>query len=216
MAPYRVVIFDFDGTLADSFPWFADIYNSVADRYSFPRQDRAAIERLRTLSGRQLVRHLGVPAWKVPLIAAHVRRLKARDAHLISLFPGVEPLLLRLSNAGVTLAIVSSNSYDNVRSIIGAQNARLVEHFECGASIFGKQSRFERLLRRTGVAPAEILCVGDEIRDAEAARGAGIPFGAVTWGFTAREALLAQEPAELFTRVAEIGDTVLQSRTRSA
>jgi phosphoglycolate phosphatase len=188
----------------------------VADRYGFPRQDAATIERLRGLSGRQLVRHLGVPAWKIPLIAAHVRKLKARDAQLITLFPGVERLLHRLAAAGVTLAVVSSNSHANVRTILGRELNGLITHFECGASIFGKQSRFERLGRRSGIPRAESLCVGDEIRDAEAARGAGFPFGAVTWGFTTREALLAQAPDELFSRVEEIGDMVLRSRTRSA
>ncbi len=35
--PYRLVVFDFDGTLADSFPWFARVINDVADRYRFAR-----------------------------------------------------------------------------------------------------------------------------------------------------------------------------------
>jgi phosphoglycolate phosphatase-like HAD superfamily hydrolase len=213
---YKLVIFDFDGTLADTFPWFAGIFNDVADRFGFARHEPAAIERLRGLSGRELIRHLGIPAWKIPLIARHVRRLKSRDAASIRLFGGVPALLRRLNTAGAELAVVSSNAYPNVRTIMGADNVSLVTQFECGASLFGKKSRFERVRRRSGLAPSEILCVGDEIRDAEAARTAGIPFGAVTWGFTTREALLAQRPAELFSRVDEIGHVIIGGRSRTA
>ena len=75
-------------------------------------------------------------------------------------------------------------------------------------SIFGKTSRFRRVLRRSGLRNDEVLCVGDEIRDAEAARAAGIPFGAVTWGYTTADALLRHEPAEVFQSMDAIVPTV--------
>lgn len=50
------------------------------------------------------------------------------------------------------------------------------------------------------------MSFGDEIRDAEAARAAGIAFGAVTWGQHSPEALGAQSPAEIFVTVPEIAD----------
>ena len=205
---YRLVIFDFDGTLADSFPWFVRVFNEVADRFRFARMDGQELELLRDLSGRQMVKHLGVPSWKLPLIARHMRKLKARDLHTVSLFPETDQLLRRLSDAGVILAIVSSNAEENVRRILGPEIASRIRFFGCGASLFGKRRSFLRVLKHSGVPPHEALCIGDEIRDLEAARAAGIPFGAVGWGYTTAEALRAHAPEEWFGSMQEIVDVV--------
>ena len=61
---YQLVIFDFDGTLADSFPWFSRIINDVADRFRFKRMAPHEMDTLRTMDARALMRHLGVPLWK--------------------------------------------------------------------------------------------------------------------------------------------------------
>lgn len=206
---YRLVMFDFDGTLADSFPWFVRVINGVADRYRFKRIEEDEFDTLRGYSGREMVRHLGVASWKLPFIAGHMRRLKTRDADSVPLFPGTGALLRRLDEAGVTVAIVSSNAEANVRRILGPENTARVHFFECGASIFGKRSSFRRVLRRSGVAPAEALCVGDEIRDLEAAREAGLPFGAVTWGYTTAAALRGRSPEYVFASMEEIAETVI-------
>jgi phosphoglycolate phosphatase len=201
---YRLVIFDFDGTLADSLPWFLRSIDSVADRFRFRRLGDGDVELLRGRGAREIIRYLGIPAWKLPFIARHMRRLKARDRDEVSLFPGVDSLLEHLSATGVRLALVSSNASGNVRHILGPANSARIQHWECGTSIFGKKRRFRRVLRRAGVRPEEALCVGDEIRDAEAARAAGIPFGAVAWGYSTAEALRRTRPAALFTRMEEI------------
>lgn len=205
---YRLVVFDFDGTLADSFAWFVDVWNDAARRYRFRAVEPEEVEGMRGLSAREVMRRAGTPAWKVPFIVAHARRRRHRYAEQAALFPGVGALLRRLAEAGVEIAIVSSNSEANVRRVLGRENAGLVRHYECGASIFGKKASFRRVLRRSGVEPGATLCVGDEIRDAEAARAAGIPFGAVSWGYTTAEALGALGPAEQFATVAEIGEVV--------
>jgi phosphoglycolate phosphatase-like HAD superfamily hydrolase len=76
---YRLVIFDFDGTLADSFPWFLRSIDSVADRFRFRRLREGDVELLRGHGAREIIRYLGIPTWKLPFIARHMRRLKARD-----------------------------------------------------------------------------------------------------------------------------------------
>lgn len=212
---YRLIIFDFDGTLADSFPWFVATINTVADRYGFRRIDEGELDLLRGYSAREMVRRLGIPAWKLPLIARHIRQLKSRDRDAIGIFPGVGTLLRQLADRGVVLAIVSSNSEENVRRVLGPGLAPVIHHYACGASLFGKAASFRKVLRRCGIAPRETLCVGDELRDLEAAREAGIPFGAVTWGYTTADALRAHAPEVLFERVEEIAEAVLeQDKTR--
>jgi phosphoglycolate phosphatase len=206
---YKLVIFDFDGTIANSLPWFLHLANTIADTFKFRRIEESEIETLRGLSPQQVIRHLGVPMWKLPLIAHHVRALTAKNIDQIMLFEGADRLLRQLSDAGVTLAIVTSNSSANVRHVLGADHAALITYYECGTSIFGKGPRFRRILRQSGVRPSEALCIGDELRDLDAARKERIPFGAVAWGFTNVEGLKGYAPAEVFAEVGEIADAIL-------
>ncbi|AWV16059.1 HAD family hydrolase [Methylobacterium sp. XJLW] len=204
----RLVVLDFDGTLADSFPWFCSVLNGVADRYRFRRVEAHEVEGLRLLGARAIVARLGIPRWKLPLIARHMHRLAARDAGQIALFPGVPAMLAAVAEAGVPLAILSSNRADTVRRVLGPDNADRIGTYACGASVFGKARRLRTLLARTGVAPDRALCIGDEIRDLEAARALGCPFGAVAWGYTDSRALAALGPEHLFSKPAEIARLV--------
>jgi phosphoglycolate phosphatase len=201
---YRLAIFDFDGTLADSLSWSIGAMNELADRYRFRRVLEEEIETIRGWEVRRIVDHLGVPAWRMPVIVRQMRERMASDIGRIPLFPGVERMLEELEARGVAIAIVTSNSEANARGILGERNAARVRHFGCGASIFGKRPKLRRVLRASGIPAARAIAIGDEIRDVDAARAEGIPFGAVSWGYASREALAAQHPAEIFDSVDEI------------
>lgn len=202
--PYKLAIFDMDGTLSDSFPWFRSVLNSVADRHRFRRVEEHQIEQLRDSSAREIIGILGVAPWRIPFIARDMRRMKARDMASIPLFPGVERMLQTIAARGIMLAIVSSDSEANIRHALGPANAELIAHYACGSSLFAKARKFRRVLKLSGVAPDDALCIGDEIRDIEAAREAGIDFGAVTWGYTSAAALKARAPNYLFSRIDEV------------
>jgi phosphoglycolate phosphatase len=201
---YRLAIFDFDGTLADSFSWFLGVFGRLADEFGFRRLEDHGIEAFRGRSARQLIGHLDVPAWKLPRIARRMRQHMAREIGEITLFPGVDRLLYELDRRGVRLAIVTSNSLENVRRVLGPENAALIDHYACGASIFGKRPKIREVLRAARLAPAEAICIGDEIRDLEAARAEGIAFGAVSWGYTSPEGLRAHGPEAMFESLEEI------------
>jgi phosphoglycolate phosphatase len=204
----RLVIFDIDGTLVDSFPWFASILNDVADRYRFRRVGPHEIETLRGLGAREIMRTLGVPAWKVPLIAAHMHKRKAQALDGMRLFDGTERMLRDLHAKGIQLAAVSSDTETNVRAALGPELAALIGHFECGASLFGKAAKFRKVLAAAGCAPAEAMAIGDEIRDLEAARAVGVAFGAVGWGYTRPDALRSRHPDEMFATMEQICERV--------
>jgi phosphoglycolate phosphatase len=206
----RLVIFDFDGTLADSFGWFLDVGDALADRHRFDRLDRSDLDRLRTLDARQMLKQHRVPLWKLPLIARDARKLMARDVERMPLFDGVRPALARLAAGGTRLAIVTSNSRANVLRVLGPDTAARISAFECGVSLFGKPRRLRRVLRTTDIPAAEALYVGDELRDAVAARAAGIPFGAVSWGYAHPDTLRARSPARIFERVEDLASCLAE------
>jgi phosphoglycolate phosphatase len=209
--PYSLAIFDLDGTLADSFPWFRSTLNGVADRYRFRRVDEQDVEMLRHASTHEILDHLGIRWWKIPLIARHMRKLKTAHAATIPLFDGVGTMLTTLATNGVRLALVSSDTEDNARAKLGVW-AALFSDFDCSASIFGKAAKFRRVLQRAGVDPAQVIAIGDETRDIEAARLAGIACGAVTWGYAAPKALIDRKPDLVFARMEEIAEALLQGR----
>jgi phosphoglycolate phosphatase len=201
---YRHAVFDFDGTLADSFPWFMGAVNACADRFGFRRMEDHEIDTLRGYEVRRLIAHLRAPTWKLPLIARHMRARMSADIGGIALFPGVDRMLEALAAAGIRTAIVTSNSAENVRRVLGPRNAALVHHVEGGASILGKAPRLRKVVRASGIPARETLSIGDEIRDLHASRAAGIAFGAVGWGFTTLPALRAQAPDAVFETMDEM------------
>ncbi|MBB4367474.1 phosphoglycolate phosphatase [Bradyrhizobium sp. cir1] len=204
---YSLAIFDLDGTLADSFPWFLRTINDVADHFGFRRVRDEDVEGLRHASSREILSHLEVPLWKLPAIARHARRLKAEAVSEIPLFAGVETMLQTMAENGVQLALVTSDSEANAREKLG-DAAALFSHYACSASLFGKSAKFRRVVRRAGVEPNRVIAIGDEVRDIEAARAVGIACGAVCWGYAAPAALRALGPDHVFERMDEIASTL--------
>ncbi|RYZ46126.1 MAG: HAD family hydrolase [Myxococcaceae bacterium] len=205
---YRLIIFDFDGTLADSVDWLRGVFNDVARRYGFRSVSAEELEALRGQDTRSIIAQLGVPVWKLPFIAAHMRKLVARDAHRIPLFPGIEALLEQLHAQGIVLAVVSSNSEENVRRVLGPVASARIRHYGCGAGLFGKRAKFRKVLKAAGMRASEALSVGDEVRDIEAAAAEGIATAAVTWGYATEALLRSRAPTVVFTRLDELLQSV--------
>ena len=201
---YRLAIFDFDGTLADSFPFFLRVFNQLAEQHGFQGIDPDQAPAYRHYSARQMMEQVGLPAWKLPFVAKSFISLMKQNAASISLFEQIDDLLLHLATNGVLLAIVSSNAYDNVSQILGPANMKLMSQVECGMSIFGKPARIQKVLKKTGLTGRDVIYIGDQVSDLEAARKVKIAFGAVSWGYGTIESLREHCPEEEFDRVSAI------------
>ena len=202
---YKLAIFDFDGTLANSFPWALSIVDGIAEKHQLKKIDlKEDIEILRGYDARQLAKHYGVRWWKLPSIVKDARVLMARDAHTIPVFEGTGELLQELSDMGITLGLVTANSLENARAILGPKIFGFFKYWECGVSVFGKTSKFKKILRKSGFPAAETICIGDEIRDIQAAKKANLTACAVAWGYTRVDALQAHNPEKIFTSMPEI------------
>lgn len=201
---YDIAAFDFDGTLADTMPWFNSILNTVADKYGFRKIDAAERDQLRHRDATEILKFLGIPLWKLPAIMAHVRTLMQEIDPSVHMFDGIPDALARLKAAGVRLAVVSSNSLENVQRVLGPDTAVLFDDYECGTDLFGKAAKIDRLLKRHDTAPERFLLVGDEMRDIDAARKAGVRVGSVAWGYNHVDALRERGPDELIMQVADL------------
>jgi phosphoglycolate phosphatase len=201
---WDLAIFDIDGTLADSFPFFVGLQNRLAAMHGFRRIEPDEVESLRGWPARDLMRHVGLPRWKLPFVARSYIRLMRDEGHHVGLFAGVDDALTALHARGVRLAVVTSNSAENARRVLGEANWQRLVHAECGASMFGKRRRLARVLEVARVPASRAIYVGDQVMDADAARGAGIAFGAVAWGYATPERLRASDPDVVFERIEDL------------
>lgn len=191
--PYDLAVFDFDGTLADSFPFFLGVHNELARKHGFPEVADHEVPALRELPTRELAKRAKLPAWRLPVVARDfVARMHQAEA--VPLFAGVPEALRGLRESGLRLALVTSNSRANALRVLGPELSAGFEHVDCGASMFGKAARLRRVLKTLGVEPRRSLYIGDQTADADAARAAGMDFGAVHWGYATPAALQSMHP----------------------
>ena len=91
-----------------------------------------------------------------------------------------------------------------MQRVLGPDAAALFDDYECGTDLFGKAAKIDRLMRRHEIAPERFLLVGDEMRDIDAARKAGVQVGSVAWGYNHVDALRERGPDEIFLAVADL------------
>ncbi len=196
----RLLLFDFDGTIADTFDAAFAILNKLAGEFGFRPLDPSELEKARDMRTRQVMKFLKIPMSKMSRIA----RRGSEEIHLR--MPGVEPLpgmpaLLReLHAAGFELGIVTSNSEPNVRLFLQKHDLELFAFIRSSSKLLGKARELRQVMKSRKIPAAEILFIGDETRDIEAAQKAGIPMAAVTWGYNSRRSMDEMKPDFLFDR----------------
>ncbi len=212
------VIFDFDGTIADSMDAFLGVYNRIAPEYgcrTIPENDRFFLRKRRP---QECFREYGMTILKLPVIVLRMRKEARGCITGIKPFPGVVEAIRELGAAGYTLGVVSSNAPENVRRFLAHHDlTRFFDFVQGSKHVFGKHMVIKRLFRTRGIRPGCAVYVGDETRDVEAARKSGIPVISVSWGYQAREALAASGPDRIVDSPADLCGTVgeLFGRTRS-
>jgi phosphoglycolate phosphatase len=189
MGKYKLVMFDFDGTLADSFEWFIGTINMVAERYDFKPLDLGRIDEIRGYSPRQMMAVTELPWWKLPLVTREMRRLMSTRIDEILPFQGVNELFQDLRREGTEIAIVTSNAKENVVRVLGAESTALISYWGCGASMFGKQSKVKAVLKASRLSINDAVYVGDAISDSKMAASLKMDFVGVAWGYTKPEIL---------------------------
>jgi phosphoglycolate phosphatase len=203
-----LVIFDFDGTIADSSGESLLAYNRVAPRLRLRPIAESEVSELRRMTVGQLMTALGIPMWKLPRLMIAVR------ADLIEHFQAVKPIrgmpraLRELRAAGYRLAIVTSNSKANVRSFLARHDLDLFPTIVAGAGIFSKATRLRRLLRAARLNGTRCVFIGDTAPDVRAAREAGTLAVGVTWGFAGHPPLAAEHPDAVLDHPADLALTI--------
>jgi HAD superfamily hydrolase (TIGR01549 family) len=200
----NTIIFDFDGTLADSMNLLLEITNELAGEFGYRTVTMEQITELQKLSSRDILKVSGISFWQVPLILRRFKLAFRKKASKVQLFPEVVQMLHSLKVGGYKLGIVSSNSVENIVAVLQHHQIDHLFTFISSGSIFGKGQAIKASLRANYIRPTEAMYVGDEIRDIDAARHSHIPSIAVTWGFNHRDTLSGHQPDYLVHRPADL------------
>jgi phosphoglycolate phosphatase-like HAD superfamily hydrolase len=198
------VLFDFDGTLADTFPRVERLLPRLARELGFTDPGEEGIRQLRGRNLPRILSQLGIPWWKVPLVLWRARALLEADVETIPLFPGIADLLNDLDKAGMEWGILTSNGIDVVRRTLYQNAAPEPGWLEAGLGLAGKAKRICRMARHWGIPTGELVLVADETRDVEASRKAQVPMIAVTWGYNTEAALAEAGATRLARDVGEL------------
>lgn len=189
------LLFDFDGTIADSLSAIVAITNRLAPEFGYRATPFADIDGLKGLTARQLIRYSGIPVLKIPALLRRVRsELREQSAGIP---PCAEMLtaIRALHEQNHQLGIITSNTPEAVGAFLAAHQ---LEHcfvsIAGGGTLFRKGKLIARCLEHQQFDLATTVYVGDEVRDIDAARFAGIRSVAVTWGFNSTAALTAAQP----------------------
>ncbi len=200
---YSCVIWDFDGTLADTLTTGLEIYNQLAEKQGFkPVEDP---ESVRNLDLKSFLRQHRIPLVKVPILVKKFLALQKERIGSVSLFAGIPEVLRQLREKGVRLGILSSNSRENIESCL--QNNGVDELFDFVVGyprLFGKARALRRLAKKYQTDSQRLLYIGDEIRDLQAGQKAGVATAAVTWGFNNADALEKYAPKFLLHKPEEL------------
>lgn len=200
----RVLVFDFDGTLADTFHSVLSIVNGLAAEFNFKRIEWHEAERLRDRSWREILRYLEIPVVKVPFIVAKTRRQLFKEIEAIRPVKGIREVVVQLKSVGHEMGILSSNSFQNVMNFLGRHEMACFDFISTSSKVWGKRRQLQAIVTSPNWQAREILYIGDEVRDIEAAQAAGVEIAAVTWGYNSRSALEAYKPDYLVTKPEEL------------
>lgn len=204
----RTVIFDFDGTLADTFVSSIRIFEKLMHRNK--PYSPAEIQRLRGLTALHIVRELRIRPWKLPWLMLRGRALMRKEVETIVIFEGLEAVLQQLEAAGIDMYIISSNSPGTIRKVMEAKGlSKYFKRIYGNVGIFGKAKMLRKVMDRNQLEATSIYYVGDEGRDVEAAKRVHVHSVAVGWGFNTPDLLAKHHPSALVTTPQELADALL-------
>lgn len=208
----RLIVFDFDGTLADSLDIFIEATNRLAKDFRYEPLTATQIELLRKLGIQEVAQELGIPKWRSICYLQRFRQELTRCIDDLALVEGIETALHSLKAEGYRIGIVTANSRRNVEHVLQKYDIdHLFEFIYGGQILSGKSRTLKRLARLNANNTKELVYVGDEINDIKATKRVGLTSIAVSWGFNDRTVLAEQEPEFLL----DYPDQILGSLTQA-
>ncbi len=199
------IIFDFDGTLADTLPHVLDIGEEVTGLII----DRKQIEVLRNKPMKVILKEFKIPLRRVPRYLIQGKKLLLKRNDKITPIKGIESVLKDLKKAGYDMQIVSSNSAPIIVSFL--RRYKIEQYFSSvhgNIGLFSKAQALKKIIKRQNKQIGECIYIGDEVRDIEAAKKINLSIVAVTWGFNGEQILKEHDPNALAIKPSQLAGKI--------
>jgi phosphoglycolate phosphatase len=199
------ILFDFDGTLADMNEIMFRILNQLARENNRPELTEETARRFQNMHPKDVLKEYGVPIWRIPFLLVRGRQLLKERVESVQLVPGILDVVGHLKLKGKRLGIVTSNSKENVLSVLRRYHAEsLFDFIYSENTIFGKEKALKKVMNREKIKPGMAVYVGDEVRDVEGSKKCGLPVVSVTWGLNGKQILEKSSPTWIISKPHEL------------
>lgn len=203
------IIFDFDGTIANSFDY---VVNFLAEEAKLAPLTAEQKSHLHDMPMAAIAKTLGLPWWRMPQLFWRGRVKMGKAIRYVEPFAGMEEVVRKCHEEGHELYIVSSNVVRNLHDfLVRHEMQQYFLEIYGGVGLFGKAPALRRLVKEQNLEVKHCVYVGDEVRDVEAAQAVKMRAVAVSWGFARKAHLeklqpyaLANTPLELMRVLEEL------------
>ena len=213
----KAILFDFDGTIADTYQAIANITNQLSTEFGYKRLSQEELLLIKKLSSREIVKLSEISIFKLPFLVRRVRSELSKEIAQLTPIHEIDKVLLELKQLGYILGIVTSNNQENAEIFLQKNNlAHLFSYIYSGTAIFGKHRVINQAIRDHRLQKSDVIYVGDETRDIRSARKSHIPVVAVSWGFNAAEILREHQPDYLVDHPSELLEAIAHWQSRES
>ena len=202
----KTLIFDFDGTIADSGLRVVEIINELLTDFGLKKLEDSDIEKLRGKNIKEVIKGFGIPTYQLPFIYLKFEEKYKKVVNDLKPVKDIPDVLRKLHEKGVAMHLASSNSQESIKSFLKKNNLEYFGIIKGSSGVLGKGRIIKKILSEDKIPTENAIYVGDEIRDIESARKAGVRSVAVTWGFNNKKVLEENEPDYLINRPEELLD----------
>lgn len=208
--PYKLLIFDWDGTLMDSVAKIVDCLKVAGTEVGFESRPESELRNVIGLGLREALSKLYPEETEtmIETMAGHYRRQYLDINPTPSpLFPGVKELLETLDNHGYWLAVATGKGRQGLDQVLDDSGLRGRFHTtRCASETFSKPHprMLEEILEQTGLDADDALMIGDTEYDLEMANNAGMASLGVSYGVHSVERLLKHKPITCLEDVSQL------------
>lgn len=199
-----LLVFDFDGTIADTFQHIFNISNQLAVEFNFKTVAPHEIEKMKDKSFQEVIKHLNVPILHIPTLLYRAKKELNKDITSVQPIQGLQEVLGELKELGYRMGILTSNSARNVRTFLETHHLDYFDFISTSSKLTGKNKHLHRLIKKEKIQANQLVYIGDETRDIEAAQTAGVKMAAVTWGYNSEKALQSFNPDIILRKPTEM------------
>lgn len=203
------IIFDFDGTIADSKDSAVRLLNELAEKHKYQKINKEKLEYLRTLSFVDRCKAINLPLYKIPILKLELTKNYRKIINNLEVIKNIDKIILKLKEAGYGVSIISSNSVDNINLFLNNNNIKIFDNIYSSNNLFGKDKTLSNFLNKYNLNKNEVIYIGDEYRDIVACKRTGIKIIAVAWGYDSMELLLKAIPDFFARKPSEIIDIIV-------